>query len=71
MSRSCFGLVNQSLFSKELVPDFSIDYDELKGHGNPDKGFAENDPHVAGVRNNPQNEENFSKQFNKTGCEWG
>ena len=29
MSRSCFGLVNLSLFSKELVPDFSIDYDEL------------------------------------------
>ena len=29
MSRSCFGLVNQSLFSEELVPDFSIDCNEL------------------------------------------
>ena len=70
MSRSCFGLVNQSLFSKELVL-ILIDMMSCRVMGNPDKGFAENDPHVAGVRNNPQNEENFSKQFNKTGCEWG
>ena len=50
---------------------FVVGKPKLKGHWNPNERLAKNDPHVAGVRNNPQNEENFSKLFNKTGCEWG
>ena len=57
------------LLGKELVLDLAIGYDELQSHRDPNKGFAEDNSHVAGVRNNENNEENFTKQFNETRCE--
>ena len=64
-------LFKKLLLGKELVPDLSIGYDELQSHRDPNKGLTEDNPHVAGVRNNKNNEENFTKQFNETRCERG
>lgn len=59
-------LFKKLLLGQELVLDLAIAYDELQSHRDPNKGLTEDNPHVAGVWNNENNEENFTKQFNET-----